>query len=173
MARGNYRPRAFSFLFTPLPPPSLGFRAVGQVHNPLLGPPETQDWRGTGTDLLTTEFPDESALVEGFVYPNGLSQWCGEGGIGKTWASIQLARAMALGDPWFGLRTEKSRVGMIPLEGTGGRYQERFLSVPGDRAWMDDVVLRCPGFPRGMPSFWDITDTTLRTQLVEFVKVYE
>jgi hypothetical protein len=131
---------------------------------------------GTVADLLVAEFVEETPLVEGFLWPGGCSNVVGEGGVGKTFLAGSLAKSLAAGEPFIGLETsgpragERCRVGAFVLERNGRRHQQR-MQAQGDVAdlWTD-VQIRCPGFPPGVPSFWDICDTTQRGQLIQWIE---
>ncbi len=57
----------------------------------------------------------------------------GAKGLGKSWAALQLAVAVAGGEPWFGIPTWKGRVLVMSFELVRERLRERMRTITG--AW--------------------------------------
>jgi putative DNA primase/helicase len=74
--------------------------------------------------LLTTEElatrPRTSWCIKGVLPQHGLAAIFGPSGSGKSFLVIDLAMALASGQPWFGFRTKPCPVVYCALEGEGG-----------------------------------------------------
>lgn len=64
--------------------------------------------------------PDMKWAVEGVLPASGLACIYGPSGVGKSFLCLDLAAAIAEGQPWFGHKTERSRVVFLALEGQAG-----------------------------------------------------
>ncbi|MFN0149945.1 MAG: bifunctional DNA primase/polymerase [bacterium] len=91
---------------------------------------------------------DESVVEPPSIIGDGLAPRgttlivAGQGGIGKSWLLIRLALAVARGVPWLGLRTTKSRVGILSFELPRWALKKRVLAIVGcDHEGLDDIVL--------------------------------
>lgn len=99
----------------------------------------TKQVRGTGlmprpqpaTELMLKVFPPLRWLVDGILCEGGLSVLAGKAKVGKSWLCLQLASAVASGEPFLGKQTEKSSVLYCALEDTERRVQRR-LQQQGD-----------------------------------------
>jgi len=60
------------------------------------------------------------ALVKGVLHPGDVAALYGESGVGKTFAAIDLAYHVALGQPWHGRRVRQAPVLYVGLEGVRG-----------------------------------------------------
>lgn len=69
----------------------------------------------------------ESALVEGLCHRGDLGVFFGDSTAGKSFVALDLAFAIALGEPWHGRRTQRGPVLYLCMEGGGG-FQLRVMA---------------------------------------------
>ncbi len=99
-----------------------------------------RSWRDhtiTAAALQRLEFPEVKYVVPGLI-PEGLSMLCGRPKIGKSWAALEIAIAVASGGECFGNRkTEKGDVLYAALEDNPRRLQRRTdkIQSPVSTAW--------------------------------------
>jgi replicative DNA helicase len=88
----------------------------------------------SGDEILAHEFPRRTPLLgEGIISAGDLVLIFGRAKAGKTWATMQLALAMARGEKWFGITTtsELVNVGFLELELLGDAMQSRLRALGG------------------------------------------
>ena len=66
-------------------------------------------------DLLELD-EDIQWIVEGIISEKALTLFFGRGGVGKTWAALQIGRAVAEGNPIWGLATKQMPAVYIDIE---------------------------------------------------------
>lgn len=66
------------------------------------------------------QFPAMTWLIDDILPSTGLACVYGPSGVGKSFFSLDMAAAVALGRPWFGRPSKQAQVVYIPLEGRGG-----------------------------------------------------
>jgi hypothetical protein len=84
-----------------------------------------------------------SILGDGLLFKGAIGVLASKPGLGKTWAAIQLARAVIEGRPWLSsdaLPTTPTKVLMVALESTAYTMRKRLLAV-GDGAWVDSFTV--------------------------------
>ena len=92
-------------------------------------------------DLLEAHFPEPEVLIDGILLAGTAANWHGPAGVGKTWAALEAARAIAGGLPWLGkFETVRKRVLVIDQESNLGKLQERLAMLNASRP-----------LPRGSP----------------------
>lgn len=125
----------------------------------------------TAADLLAMEFEKPRSLIgDGLLVEGGLLLFYGRPGIGKTWAALQLAVALARGELWLGFPTVKVQVGLLSLELPAAYMQERLRVVVGDRengGVPDGVHITARPKLRGAVN---VEDSSHRAGLVEWCK---
>ena len=67
-------------------------------------------------------------IVDGLL-PRGLHIFAGPPKVGKSWLLLQLALAVASGNPFWGLRTEQGTVLSLCLEDNYARLQQRISEL--------------------------------------------
>lgn len=93
----------------------------------------------TVAELLAAKLDKPVSLIgDGLLVEVGFLLLYGRPGIGKTWAALQLAAALARGEPWLGFTTAQANVGLLSLELPAVYMQERLRVVLGDNAAGDD-----------------------------------
>jgi hypothetical protein len=75
-------------------------------------------------ELMETDFPEPEWIVEGLL-PIGLSSLGGRPKVGKSLLSLQLAYAVASGEPFLGMRTTQRSVYYLALEDSPRRMKSR------------------------------------------------
>lgn len=78
--------------------------------------------------LLATPLPKTLFIVDGLL-PQGLSVFCGSSKIGKSWLMLEIGLKAAVGEPLWGMPTEKCDVLYLSLEDTAKRLQDRLYKV--------------------------------------------
>ncbi len=112
----------------------------------------TADW--TITDrvfdhdaFLAEEFPQPIPLIEGILGSGTANNWSGAPGVGKTWAALSAARAIAGGTPWLGqFPTTRGRVLIVDQESIESGLQSRLR-----------MLNRTAPLPPGSPLFLKVT----------------
>lgn len=110
----------------PSPPPSLQ-----------AGPPSLDLL--SASEILTTTWPEPVWAVPGFL-PVGVTILAGHPKIGKSWLTLQIAKAVALGQQTLGEHVERGGVLYLALEDSPVRLQNRMIR----QAWptnFDDLPL--------------------------------
>lgn len=79
-------------------------------------------------------------LVDGMIAEGELTMFFGESGIGKSFASLDLALCIATGQPWHGREVSQGPVLYLPSEGFDG-FQARI------EAWCNHRQLSSDGIP--------------------------
>ena len=86
------------------------------------GPPAIE--AVNAVDLANTEFTPLVEVVSGLIV-EGCTLFCGSSKIGKSWAMMQIAAAVAAGEPVWGRDTMKGAVLYMALEDSARRLQFR------------------------------------------------
>jgi len=114
----------------------------GQIYKSIFKQPVTDDIRSNDStpnhqarleilsadQILNTKWPEPVWAVPGLL-PVGLTILAGAPKIGKSWLSLQLAKAIASGGEFLGTAVEKGPVLVCALEDTGARLQKRILAM--------------------------------------------
>lgn len=100
-------------------------------------------WAST---LQTTKFPEPRFAVDE-LFPEGAAIFAGAPKIGKSWAMLQLATAVAEGRPFLGKATTAGTSLYLALEDHERRIQERLAIQLGPRPWPSGLAV-CTEFPR-------------------------
>ena len=91
-------------------------RAVVEDHGAI----DRRGWMSQIMDLrtlLSTDFePIESIIGDGILTCGAYGQFAGHSSLGKTYLTIQMAAAIATGEPFLGQRTNPQRVAMLEFE---------------------------------------------------------
>ncbi len=82
----------------------------------------------TARELYEMKLPPTSFVVDGLL-PRGLHIFAGPPKVGKSWLLLQLALAVASGNPFWGLRTEQGTVLSLCLEDNYARLQQRISEL--------------------------------------------
>ena len=128
------------------PPKGIGeaeiFRRVGMAEEerrqPKVGshPERFRSIALGARQFLEREYPKPRNLLgDGIFCAGDFGILYGVPGGGKTFAALQLARALVRGEPWFGIKTGDGnplRVGILELEVHGFRLQARLRAIAGD-----------------------------------------
>jgi hypothetical protein len=88
-----------------------------------------------GSAILEHRFERRTPLIGGGILAAGdLALIFGRAKSGKTWLTLQLALAIARGEPWFGFETTSgpTAVGFLELELLGDAMQERLRALGGE-----------------------------------------
>ncbi|GAB3226539.1 hypothetical protein GCM10027447_16810 [Glycomyces halotolerans] len=102
-------------------------------------------------ELMAATFPEPNWAVPGMIC-EGLSLLCGPPKVGKSWASLALALAIASGGKAFGsIPVDAGPVLYLALEDTARRLQARIRTVLGDQPAPEalTIVTECPRLDRG------------------------
>lgn len=92
-------------------------------------------------EILALDLPPARPLVEGIIEEGTGCILAGPGGTGKTWLSLDLARAIASGTPWLGkFPTGQSSVLVIDEEGNERGIQSRLRLLNAAQP-LDDLPL--------------------------------
>jgi len=70
--------------------------------------------------FANSEQSDHGYLVKGLLQYNSYAELFGSPGVGKTFVALDLAYAVAAGEPWMGRRVHGGAVLYLAYEGTGG-----------------------------------------------------
>lgn len=99
----------------------------------------------------------------------------GKSGIGKTWHSLALARALARGAPWLGLGTPPTGacVGFLELELRDHNVQERLHTLAGGADRLDEHDRRVLIIPRDrLRGVVDLRDAAQLEQLKHWIRTH-
>jgi hypothetical protein len=121
----------------------------------------------SAAELLAAPLKPPPFLIEGILAIGQVGILGGVPGSGKTWAVLQLAKAVAGGTEWCGLRTHRGRVAAVLLETPPWAAQERLRAI-GDGGWLRDVVIRTAD-DLGVSTI-DICMPAVRDHLVRWVR---
>lgn len=116
----------------------------------------------SSSDILNLPIPPWR--VKGILPQQGLATIFGPPGSGKSFLSIDIAAAIALGNDWFGFRVQQCPVTYVALEGEGG-FPKRL------RAWRQSNECNLPPclqFIFGQE--FDLTDEAYVKQLATVIK---
>ena len=105
----------------------------------------------TAQQLMATEFPPPRWAVPGIMC-EGVNLLCGPPKVGKSWASLGLALAVAAGSRAFGsIPVQAGPVLYLALEDTGRRLQSRMGKLLAGAPAPPDLLLAtaCPPIDRG------------------------
>jgi bifunctional DNA primase/polymerase-like protein/AAA domain-containing protein/primase-like protein len=108
-----------------------------------------------GDDLLTREIPTPHSLVgDGVVTEADLQILYGSPGLGKSWLALHLAVAVSRGAEFFGMPTEKVRVGILSMELPAFYLQERLRTILGELGGtLEGISVVCRPELRGAVDF--------------------
>lgn len=93
----------------------------------------------TARDLQGMSFPPIKWIVPGFL-PEGLTILAGAPKVGKSWLTLDLARAVASGGETLGQKVEGGSVLLLALEDNERRLQDRLDRITGDEDWPDRLA---------------------------------
>lgn len=129
--------------------PFARFEQEGAAHLAAHPPPSELDKRQEGklrlisaASLQGLNFPPIKWLVEDRL-PEGLSLLCGKPKLGKSWAALDLACAVAEGGQFLGNVCEQGAVLYLALEDNQRRLQDRLRLIRPDDDWPDGLDLTC------------------------------
>ncbi|GAA2850261.1 hypothetical protein GCM10010472_04160 [Pseudonocardia halophobica] len=137
---------------TPLRPADLQKGQKGQQGHLEVARDRKTAW--TGAELVAAVFKPPRFAVPGII-AEGVSVLAGAPKIGKSWLSLHLAVAVALGGKALGrIDVVAGDVLYLALEDTGRRLQNRLRKVLGDEPITGDLSrltleTTCPPFPAG------------------------
>lgn len=99
----------------------------------------------TASALKHADIARPSAILgTGLITRGSLALLYGMPGKGKSWLTFQLAHCVGLGEPFFGLSTQRSNVGLFTLECPPWQVQERLKAIsPDSDAGLDAVHIVC------------------------------
>ncbi|MCH7230204.1 AAA family ATPase [Glycomyces sp. L485] len=113
--------------------------------------PEPRQIAWTADQLMATVFPEPKWAVPGMLC-EGLSLLCGPPKVGKSWASLALALAIASGGRAFGkIPVDAGAVLYLALEDTARRLQARMRTILAGQDAPEGLTLltECPRLDRG------------------------
>jgi hypothetical protein len=84
-------------------------------------------------ELVTRELPPPNLIVDELL-PVGLTIFAGRAKVGKSWMALQLATAVASGQPFLGREVQRGNVLIIALEDSDRRTQERLKQLGWSQA---------------------------------------
>jgi hypothetical protein len=131
-------------------------QAVGRVNGaggfslpvpPLTDGNEKRESRRTGlstitlTDLLARPPREQSWLLDGLLVADGTSLWAAKPKCGKSVTLRNLARAVAIGEPFLGRATTSGTVLLVSLEDRESRVRAHFESMGDVEAIGDRIIL--------------------------------
>jgi len=104
----------------------------------------------TAQELMAMDLPEPRFACAGLVV-EGLSFLAGKPKLGKSWLALQLAIAVALGEPWLGEKCERGEVLYLALEDAKRRLQSRIEKVLNRRVYPPTLHLatECPRLDEG------------------------
>lgn len=117
--------------------------------DPLKPPAPRTHW--TATDLLAAEFPPPRWAVPG-ILAEGVNLLVGAPKVGKSWAALNIAVAVAAGGDALGsIAVDAGPVLYLALEDTGRRLQDRLRKVLGSEPTPHglEFVTECPPIADG------------------------
>lgn len=123
----------------------------------------------TASELKHADIPRPGALLgTGLITRGSLALLYGMPGKGKSWLTFQLAHCVGLGEPFLGLSTQRSNVGLFTLECPPWQVQERLKAVsPDSDAGLDNVHIVCR---ENLTSALDLASTVHQDEIVTFCK---
>ncbi len=93
----------------------------------------------TACDLMKKEIPVPLMIV-GEILPAGLTIFAGKPKIGKSWFALNLAVAVASGEPFLGREADAGEALYLALEDTWGRLQNRVRKILGKAGNAPDTL---------------------------------
>ena len=84
----------------------------------------------TSDEVMDMEFTEPVFVVDGLI-PRGLSLFCGQSKIGKSWLALWLAHHVSTGQAVWGFPVRQCEVMYLCLEDTLDRLQRRLVEVTG------------------------------------------
>lgn len=122
---------------------AAGYTAADLERFAAAAPAWTPEHRFTLTELLSKELPPLRWAIEG-ILPEGLTLFGGKSKLGKSWAALSIALAIASGGVVFGAApTEQGDVLYLALEDYARHLQDRVRKP-----------LRQAALPAGLLEFW-------------------
>lgn len=79
--------------------------------------------------LLDTGYPPDAIIGAGLLRPRQFGLIYGAPGIGKTWVLLDLLVSAALGQPWYGIQTAPTVVGLASLELESWDLRDRLRAI--------------------------------------------
>lgn len=91
-------------------------------------------------DFLEREIEKPAAILGGVFSAGEVGAIVGRGGAGKSWLALMLGRAIARGEPFFGIATPEGgvKVGILELEDHAYHYQQRLASIAAASGGCDE-----------------------------------
>ena len=84
----------------------------------------------TSDEVMDMEFSAPVFVVDGLI-PRGLSLFCGQSKIGKSWLALWLSHRISTGQDVWGFQVRQCEVMYLCLEDTLDRLQRRLVEVTG------------------------------------------
>jgi hypothetical protein len=111
--------------------------------------------------LMAQIFPKQRWLVDGMICDGSLTVLAGKAKVGKSWACLQLAGAVASGVPFLGRTTARSSVLYCALEDSPRRIQRRLLKQGQSNLQGLDFLFTIPAITDrdGIASLWGLIIT--------------
>ncbi len=134
-------------------------------------PSTWRDQTFTAAALQKQQFPPVRYIVPGLV-PEGLTLFCGRPKVGKSWAGLDMAVAVAMGGECFGGRkTERGDVLYAALEDNPRRLQRRLdkLLSPFTTNWPNRLTLTTSWHRLDKGGVLDIADWIKTTETPRLV----
>ncbi len=85
-------------------------------------------------ELQSKEFPPVQWIAPGLI-PEGLTLFCGKPKLGKSWAALDLAFAVAEGGQFLGASCDQGEVLYLALEDNQRRLQDRLNKIQPEASW--------------------------------------
>ncbi len=85
-------------------------------------------------ELQDKQFPPVQWIAPGLI-PEGLTLFCGKPKLGKSWAALDLAFAVAEGGQFLGASCDQGDVLYLALEDNQRRLQDRLTKIQPDATW--------------------------------------
>lgn len=105
----------------------------------------------SGEELLAANLPLVRYVVDGLL-PTGVAILAAPSKAGKSWMMLQLALAVAAGEPFLGMETHGDHVAYFALEDSRNRLQSRLKSLLGGRHIPPGIyfITEAPGIAQGL-----------------------
>lgn len=155
-----------------LTPEALGFEIVADVVAPLRQDEQSQDAADDAdllhpadvnyADVLTTEY-----LIKGVLERQSNAVLFGQWNVGKTFVILDMAAAIATGQPWFGKRVRQGRVLYVGYEGIRA-MRKRILALREKHPMLKDRATPFAWAPLRNPLTTSEGDQELRKVLRRF-----
>lgn len=94
----------------------------------------------TARELVADPIEERGWIVRGLVPDRAVTLLSGDGGVGKSILSLQLAAAVASGDPFLGRSVTRGRVLIVNCEDERAEQRRRMDRLPITDEALDDVI---------------------------------